>query len=188
MATVMVPNGDLLEPLPEVARPTGDFVAPCDLVYRDEQGSERILYDCISGSTKENACAALDAAVSFDAKTVAFTVFRGPLARIRGSANGKLFDPAAENLDYFYVELLGSIIQPIESQIVLVDIATGKQTRSRSRLAPRTSGRPGSPTVASPSARRCGGPSTRRCRCAPTPAAPRSSSIPWIPTRGTSSS
>jgi MYXO-CTERM domain-containing protein len=128
MATVMVPNGDLLEPLPEVARPTGDFVAPCDLVYRDEQGSERILYDCISGSTKENSCAALDAAVSFDAKTVAFTVFRGPLERIRGSANGKLFDPAAENLDYFYVELLGSVIHPIESQIVLVDVATGKQT------------------------------------------------------------
>jgi MYXO-CTERM domain-containing protein len=128
MPTVMVPNGDLLEPLPEVARAIGDFVAPCDLVYRDEQGSERILYDCISGSTKDNACAALDAAVSFDAKTVAFTVFRGPLERLRGAANGKIFDPAAENLDYVYVEMLGSVIHPTESQIVLVDIATGKQT------------------------------------------------------------
>jgi hypothetical protein len=31
-----------------------------------------------------------------DAKTVAFSVFRGPLERLRGSADGKIFDPAAE--------------------------------------------------------------------------------------------
>ena len=128
MKTIMVPNGEALESLPEVARPTDNFVAPCDLVYRDEQGSERILFECIKGSTKESSCAALDAAVSFDAKTIAFSVFRGPLERLRGTANALVFDPAAENKDSFYVDLPGSHIHPVESQIVLVDVATGKQT------------------------------------------------------------
>ncbi|UQA60472.1 MYXO-CTERM sorting domain-containing protein [Polyangium aurulentum] len=128
MVTTTIPNGDLLEALPEVARPTDAFVAPCDLVYRDAQGSERVLYECTQSSTTDNACAALDAAVSFDAKTIAFSVFRGPLQRLRGAANGLDLDPAAENKDYFYVDLPGFHIYPTESRIVLVDVDTGKLT------------------------------------------------------------
>ncbi len=127
-ATTTVRNGDLLEMLPETARPIGNFVAPCDLIYRDGKGAERILYSCIANSTPEKSCAALDAAVSFDAKTVAFSVFRGPLERLRGLADGTVFDPAAQNLTYFYADLPGSNINPTESQIVLVDVATGTPT------------------------------------------------------------
>jgi hypothetical protein len=130
MATVTLEHGELEEALPETARSTGAFVAPCDLVYRDAKGTEKILYSCIASSTPENACAALDASVSFDAKTIAFSVFRGKLDKLRASGDGKVFDPAAENVfpKYFSAPLPGSHLVTKEAQIVLVDVASGKQT------------------------------------------------------------
>ena len=130
MATVTLDHGELNEALPETARATGDFVAPCDLVYRDAKGAEKILYSCIASSTPDNACAALDASVSFDAKTIVFTVFRGALARLTAAGDGKIFDPAAENVypKYFTAQLPGSHLATKEAQIVLVDVASGKQT------------------------------------------------------------
>ena len=128
MATTTVHNADLFDLLPEVARPIGDFDAPCDLVYRDGQGHEKILYSCIATSTAESACAAIGAAVSFDAKTVAFAVFRGPLVQLSGQANGLAFDPAATNTTPFNAPLPNQWIEPTESQIVLADVASGKLT------------------------------------------------------------
>lgn len=127
-ATVTVKSGELREMLPDTARPLGSFTAPCDLVYRDGKGAERILYSCIAEAKNDQACAALDAAVSFDAKTVAFSVFRGKLVRLRGSGVPKDLDPAAENTASFTFDLPGSELDASEAQIVLVDIATGKQT------------------------------------------------------------
>lgn len=129
-ATVTLPvAGELNEALPDTARPTASFVAPCDLVYRDEKGTEKILYSCIASATEENACAALDASVSFDAKTIAFSVFHGRLDRLTGTANPTIFDPAAENAgDYFRAPLPGYQLDTKDAQIVLVDVATGKLT------------------------------------------------------------
>lgn len=107
-----LPNGDIVEMLPETGRILSDFVAPCDLVYDDGQGGERILFSCIASSTNSNACAALDAAVSFDAKTVAFSVFRGPMIPFR-----------MDGRDY-----PGKSLQSTEAQLHLVDVATGRIT------------------------------------------------------------
>ena len=128
MATTTVHNADLFDLLPEVGRPIGDFDAPCDLVYRDGQGHEKILYSCIATSTAQEACAAIGAAVSFDAKTVAFAVFRGPLVQLSGQANGLAFDPAATNTTPFNAPLPNQWIEPTESQIVLADVNSGKLT------------------------------------------------------------
>ena len=94
-ATITLPAADLVEALPDTTWQRSGFVAPCDLVYRDEAGAERVLYDCISTSTPDDACAALDAAVSYDAKTIAFAVFRGPLEHYWASVRPRELDPAA---------------------------------------------------------------------------------------------
>ena len=73
---------DVYDRLPDVTHFLGGFNAPCDLVYRDAAGTERVLYDCASTSTVEASCAAMDPMVSFDGATVAFSVFRGPLSAI----------------------------------------------------------------------------------------------------------
>jgi hypothetical protein len=127
-ATAQIPNGDLVDVLPDTLHSTSGFVAPCDLVYRDGQGNERILYSCIAGSTPASACAALDAAVSFDARTVAFSVFHGTLLHPRLSADGTAFDPAATNLTPFYVDAPGYRLVTTDAQIVLADLASGEVT------------------------------------------------------------
>lgn len=106
------PNQDLVEMLPDTQRALDGFVAPCDLVYNDGAGQERVLYDCISRATDQNACAALDAAVSFDGRTIAFAVFRGSLARFW--ADGRYYT--------------GKYLDSREAQLFLVDVATGRLT------------------------------------------------------------
>ncbi|MEZ4247392.1 MAG: hypothetical protein R3B99_04030 [Polyangiales bacterium] len=74
---------DVYDVLPDVTHFFSGFSAPCDLMHRAADGTERILYDCSGTSTDESSCAAMDPAVSFDGATVAFTVFRGALAARR---------------------------------------------------------------------------------------------------------
>ncbi len=107
-----LPNGDVVEMLPETGRMLGDWVAPCDLVFNDGSGHERVLFDCIGPSTAAKACTALDAAVSFDAKTIAFSVFRGSLTPFH-----------ADGRDY-----PGQSLTSTEAQLYLVDVATGTLT------------------------------------------------------------
>lgn len=126
--TITLKHADLSDALPDTANDISGFIAPCDLVYRDAKGDERILYSCIDKSTPDDACAALDASVSFDAKTVAFAVFRGELSRKSATGNGKIFDPDAENTEYFWGELPSYNLKTSEAHIVLADIATGKVT------------------------------------------------------------
>ena len=106
---------DVQDALPEVDRFQGSFNAPCDLVHRASNGQERVLYDCSSSSNMGDACAALDPAVSFDGRTVAFAVFRGAL----------------------YTEWItpNKYLAGAEAQLHLVDIASGKVT-----ALPHTSG------------------------------------------------
>lgn len=77
---------DVQDKLPDVTNFFSNFTAPCDLMYFDPnlpktQTNPKILYDCSSTSTDANACAALDASVSFDGQNVAFSLFKGSLFR-----------------------------------------------------------------------------------------------------------
>ena len=89
---------DGLDVLPDVKNFLGDFNAPCDLVLRQPNGSEQIIHDCSTNSTQADACAALDAAVSFDAEKISYAVFRGPLAEIEEYFYGKTIHPDADNV------------------------------------------------------------------------------------------
>lgn len=120
---------DIYSPLPDVTRFYGNFAAPLDLVYRAPDGTERVLYDCTSKSTEESACAATDPAVSFDGKTIAFTLFSGSLEHLRDAYSAKTIDPAAENdFGTKRVTLPAVVLRSTDAQIMLVDVATGKIT------------------------------------------------------------
>ncbi len=119
-------GADLYDVLPDVVHFFGGFSAPCDLVHRDAGGSERILFDCTSTSTATHACAAMDPAVSFDARTVAFAVFRGPLTTRSEGYPARLLDSAAENATTMYSAALpNETLAATEAQLHLVDLATG---------------------------------------------------------------
>ncbi|MBP6836885.1 MAG: hypothetical protein KA190_06265 [Kofleriaceae bacterium] len=127
-ATITVPSGDLPEMLPDTTHQRGGFVAPCDLVYRNADGAERVLYDCIGTSTPAAACAALDPAVSYDGTEIAFAVFRGPLEHYWAAVRGTDLDPAAENTGAQYLDLPGYALASEEAQLFVVDVATGALT------------------------------------------------------------
>ncbi len=122
---------DGYDALPDVTHFLGDFTAPCDLMFRDADGAERVLYDCSSTSTDEEACAAMDPAVSFDGRTVAFSVFRGSLRAVGLGLGQRVFDPAAGD---GYAEAPTPSVAPgkrldtREAQLHLVDIASGEVT------------------------------------------------------------
>ena len=117
---------DVYDSLPDVTHFFGNFAAPCDLVHRDAEGAERILFDCSSTSTDEASCAAMDPAVSFDGGTVAFTVFRGPLSPGSEPVHPRVLDPAAENTNTIRFSLPNRSLAATEAQLHLVDVATGE--------------------------------------------------------------
>lgn len=119
---------DVYDRLPDVTHFLGGFNAPCDLVYRDAAGTERVLYDCASTSTVEASCAAMDPMVSFDGATVAFSVFRGPLSAITTTINAQVLDPDADNAVVGRFDTGGHVIATESAQIHLVDVATGELT------------------------------------------------------------
>lgn len=119
---------DLYDVMPEVTHFLGAFTAPCDLVHRDDKGNERVLFDCSSSATDESTCAAMDPAVSFDAKTVAFTVFRGTTKPRAANIHPKVIDPAAENSTTAKIDVPGRTLTTTEAQLHLVDVASGKIT------------------------------------------------------------
>jgi hydrazine synthase alpha subunit-like protein len=121
-------HSDVLDVLPDVSNFFGGFTAPCDLILRDGSGAERVLYDCASRSTDQRACAALDAAVSFDAKTIAFAVFRGPILRRTLDLPPKFFHPAAADGEPLRIALPNAYLESREAQLFLVDVATGRVT------------------------------------------------------------
>jgi len=126
--SVTLPNGatfmgvDIYDVLPDVSEFFSGFNAPCDLVLRQPDGSEEILYDCTSSSTDEAGCAAMDPAVSFDGERIAFAVFRGPL--VPGSTN---FSVAIGGDDGWH-DLPSRRISATEAQLLVVDVATGEIT------------------------------------------------------------
>jgi hypothetical protein len=113
---------DVYDVLPDVTHFFAGFAAPCDLVLRQPDGTEEVLYDCTSESTDEAGCAAMDPAVSFAGDRIAFAVFRGPLEH--GSENFS----AAVGGDDAYHALPGRNIAATEAELWLVDVATGELT------------------------------------------------------------
>lgn len=126
--TLTLPGGttltgiDIYDVLPDVTNFFGGWNAPCDLVLRDPDGTERVLYDCSTDSTDAASCTAMDPAVSFDGETIAFSVFHGTL------------EPGSEAFsvevggDGSFVDLPSDRLQTTEAQLVLVDVATGEIT------------------------------------------------------------
>lgn len=66
---------------PDVKNFFEDFTAPCDLVYRDANGSETVIHDCSTNGNVvgQPTCAAMDAAVSFDGTKITYALFVGNL-------------------------------------------------------------------------------------------------------------
>lgn len=117
---------DVYDVLPDVTNLLGNFSAPCDLMLKDAQGAERVLYDCSTGATDDSACAAMDPAVSFDARTIAFTVFRGKLVAPRETVRPQMINPKAADAPYSWVTLPNRLLSTTEAQLHLVDVATGE--------------------------------------------------------------
>lgn len=106
--------GDVADTLPDVVNFFGDFNAPCDLMLLEPGGKERVLYDCSSRSSDASACAALDPAVSFDGKKIAFSVFEGSLEH-----------PSAI-IDKSKVDLPTRYLRSTHAQLHIVDVQTGE--------------------------------------------------------------
>ena len=93
---------DVYDVLPDVTNFFSGFSAPCDLILRQADGNERIIYHCSTESSQQNACAALDPQVSFDGKEIAFSVFRGTLENVKANFHSQVLHPdaAPENLGW----------------------------------------------------------------------------------------
>ena len=126
---------DVYDTLPDVTNFLSNFSAPCDLVLREPSGKQRVLYDCSSSSTSDSSCAAMDPVVSFDGRTIAFTVFRGVLKARRVGIDEKVIDPKAEgSSSTTRLALPNRFLDtqrrsgPSGAQLHLVDVETGALT------------------------------------------------------------
>lgn len=64
---------DFYDSLPETGRITDSFTGPGQLVYRYTNGTEEIIYDCMSAV---KPCVPFDASISLDGTKVAFSVYQ----------------------------------------------------------------------------------------------------------------
>ncbi|MCH9640044.1 MAG: hypothetical protein K0U40_11205, partial [Betaproteobacteria bacterium] len=119
---------DMYDALPDVTNFFSNFTAPCDLVYRDAAGDETIIYNCSASSTMENACAALDPAVSFDGKTIAFSVFKGPLTFIKKNLNVRAIDPMADSFQLGFKEMPNKRLKSEGAHLHFFNVETGLTT------------------------------------------------------------
>lgn len=120
-ATRTMGYADVYDRLPGPAGRAG-WVAPCDLILRHADGTQELIYDCGSNSTPDDACAALDPAVSHDARFVAFTVYRGTIGHSNMRAMPQLLDPQAEGGQESFFDLPNPRFEPSEAQLHLYDV------------------------------------------------------------------
>jgi hypothetical protein len=119
---------DVYDRLPNAFRLRGGWVAPCDLVLRQPDGSEEVIYDCTSTSSEGNACAALEPAVSHDARRIAFTVYRGTITHPEMQAGPTLVDPEADGGESRFFTLPNPQLQATESALHIYDVERGELT------------------------------------------------------------
>ena len=126
-ATRTMGYADVYDRLPGPAS-RANWVAPCDLILRHADGTEELIYDCGSDSTTDDACAALDPAVSHDARFVAFSVYRGTIEQFDMRAMPQLLDPQADGGQQSFFDLPNPRLQPTEAQLHLYDVEAGTVT------------------------------------------------------------
>ena len=117
---------DIYDVLPDVTNFLSGFTAPCDLVFRDSNGIETVIYDCSSTSTQKSACAALDPAVSFDGKTIAFSVFRGALKNHKETIDSRVIHPDADKANLGFYTLPNKLLESTGSHLLFYSIDTKK--------------------------------------------------------------
>ncbi|MGH1341813.1 MAG: MYXO-CTERM sorting domain-containing protein [Nannocystales bacterium] len=127
-ATRTLQHADVYDRFPSSQTAGGRWAAPCDLVLREADGSEQVLYDCSSGFSAESACTAMDPAVSHDARKVAFSVYRGTANHREMRATPELIDPAAEGGEQRFVALPGWELEPLEAQLYIYDVDSAALT------------------------------------------------------------
>ena len=116
---------DVYDVLPDVTNFFSNFSAPCDLIYREPSGVETIIFDCSSRSTQNSSCAALDPAVSFDGKTIAFSVFRGSLLNHKENVHSQVLHPDAEPVNLGWIELPNKRLATAGAHLHIYNIVTG---------------------------------------------------------------
>lgn len=104
---------DVWDALPEVGFQFSGFSAPGQLVLRQPNGEETIIYDC---HTNWQPCVPFDASVSLDGKRIAFALYRSDELRHRNLR-------ANEKLPNWYLSAKGR-----EAQIFIYDIERGELT------------------------------------------------------------
>ncbi|SET55286.1 hypothetical protein SAMN05216326_1362 [Nitrosomonas marina] len=115
---------DMYDVLPDVTNFFSGFAAPCDLMLRRPDGSEQIVYNCSSNSTKQNACAALDPQVSFDGKQIAFSVFRGTLVHNTANIHSQVLHPDATPENLGWQDLPSMHLQSSGAHLHIYDLET----------------------------------------------------------------
>ncbi|SEN62019.1 hypothetical protein, partial [Nitrosomonas marina] len=117
---------DIYDVLPDITNFLGDFSAPCDLIYRNPDGVETIIYDCSSSSTPADSCAALDPAVSFDAEIIVFSVFRGSLRFYQEHIHSQAVHPDAEPEDLGYYDFPNKLLTTTGAHLHAYHIPSGQ--------------------------------------------------------------
>lgn len=115
---------DVYDVLPTPGRTNG-VVAPCDLVWRSDDGDEEVLHDCSTLATDEDACVALDPAVSHDGTKLAYVVVHGPRTYRSEQISSQALRVDAEPATVGSVVLPNPMLEPVGSTLVVLDLATG---------------------------------------------------------------
>ncbi len=123
-ATRTFTHVDVYDVLPMPARASG-MVAPCDLVWRGDDGDELVLHDCSSSATDADACIAIEPAVSHDGTKVAYTVLHGPRTYRSEQVAAQVLRPDAEPEMLASVPLPNPQLEPVGSTLVVLELATG---------------------------------------------------------------
>lgn len=125
-ATRTFHHADVYDVLPSALRTAG-VLAPCDLVLRDDDGTESILFDCTTGSTEADSCAAIDPAVSHDGTRVAFAVVHGSVGHHSENVAAQALDPEADEGNASQgATVPNPALSPVRGDIHIVDLVTGE--------------------------------------------------------------
>lgn len=107
-----ISNFDFLDSMPEVGRQLNNFSGPGQLVLREANGTETIIYDCMNAA---KPCVPFDAMPSIDGTKIAFAVYQ----------SDALQPPYPQNQNYVGQHLNGV---NSEAWILIYDIATQQTT------------------------------------------------------------
>jgi hypothetical protein len=123
-ATKSFAHVDVYDALPSPARVNG-VVAPCDLMWRSDDGDDEVVHDCSSTASDVESCVAIDPAVSHDGSTLAYVVVHGPRTYRSEYVEAQSLRPDAEAGNAGSVVLPNPMLMPVASTLVVRDLASG---------------------------------------------------------------